>query len=536
MSRTSRDLGIVAVFICLAFVPFMGKAYHIDEPYFLATARHILSDPFHPLAFDFNWYGRKAPMTVINNTPPLMPYALALALKATGGGEFWMRLLFLPLDLLAAVSLYLLARRFLARPLFPVLIALASPAYLINMNHLCTEKLVAAFGFFGLYGLVRGVEEGDRAWYWASAAMLGAAVMAKYGGVLFLLPAACYCRERGVPGSRIVRYLGLALAPLAAYLLWDFLAKPSIFQSVWNTTSLSAAASYSRWPHRLRSFLAFTGGCAVATAVWPFLMMSRRSAAWAVCGAGLAVVLFLPAFDLRSVRGLDRLAGLLFSCGALAALAVFWEGEARASRGWTFWMSWIAAGALLELFVYWSILARLVIFMTIPMTLLMASILELKLNPARLDRIYPASLLLMLALSLPLAAVDFLYARAQKSLAREITAEYAPRGKKVWFTGHWGLQHYMEEAGAEALDWSRGGWDQVRRGDVVVSPQVNSNVLRPERPVFSNVRRFRPACPIPLRLISGWNGQAGFYSSMNGFLPYSLSVEPLEEFSIIEVL
>jgi 4-amino-4-deoxy-L-arabinose transferase-like glycosyltransferase len=186
-------LAAVAAFTVLILAPFWGKAWHVDEPFFLAIARHILADFRHPLAFDFNWYGRSVPMPEINNTPPLLAYLLAGAWKATGGREWAMRLCFLPLDLLAAFALYLLAARFLRRPLLPVLVLLAAPAYFISMGHLMAEKPAAAFAFAGLYFLVRSLDDPARPKagrdYWFSALLVGAALGSKYAAVFALPPA-----------------------------------------------------------------------------------------------------------------------------------------------------------------------------------------------------------------------------------------------------------------------------------------------------------------------------------------------------------
>src|ERR1700756_2789417 len=138
----------------------------------MAPARHILVDFWHPLAFSFNWYGRSVPMASINNTPPLMLYLLAAGLKLTGGSELGMRLFFLPFPILAAVALYLLADRFLKRPLLPALICAAGPGFLINMGMLYPEVLAAALGYWGLYALVRGVDDERPVWFWSSAALI----------------------------------------------------------------------------------------------------------------------------------------------------------------------------------------------------------------------------------------------------------------------------------------------------------------------------------------------------------------------------
>jgi hypothetical protein len=529
-----RGLAAVFLFACLLLVPFMGKAFHNDEPFFLAVARHALIDPRHPLAFDFTWYGHPAPAAQINTTPPVLLYLEALALRASGGGEFALRLCFLPLDLLAAGALYLLAARFLRRPLLPVLILIASPAYLINMNLLMAEKPALAFGLAGLYALVRGVEEGSTAWYWSSAGLLATAVMSKYVAVALLLPAAAFARHRGAPRGRVALHALLALAPVAALVLYDSLRNPDVLERAWSVTSGSAAAWWSAWPHKLRSFLAFVGGGGVVTAVWP---LRRPQPRWAAAAAAAAVLLFLPALDLGpAVRLVDRCAGMLFAGGAVLSFAALFSRESRLRPGWALWAPWTLAVALVQLGFYWSVAARVILFLLPPLVLALAEAMEADEEPRRLSRRYAASLIGVLALSLALAEVDYRYAAGQKSFAQEISRKYLSAGRRVWFTGYMGLGHYLEQAGGRGLDPLAGGWSLTRPGDVVVVLKINSVRLSPPRPLLSNVTREVLDDPVPLRLMSGWTGEGAFYSNVWGFLPYSLSREPLEEFTTIELL
>jgi hypothetical protein len=74
----------------------------------------------------------------------------------------------------------------------------------------------------------------------------------------------------------------------------------------------------------------------------------------------------------------------------------------------------------------------------------------------------------------------------------------------------------------------------MRPGDVAVLSRVNSNYQPMREKRLADVKEWRVGTPIPLRLISGWTGEGGFYSNVAGFLPYSLSAEPLEEFRVVE--
>jgi 4-amino-4-deoxy-L-arabinose transferase-like glycosyltransferase len=223
-ARSSRrDLMIVAGFICLTFIPFMGKAYHIDEPWFLEVARHILSDPRHPFDFTVSWYGRPATYAQLNSNPPLFYLISSLALKLTGGGEWAMRLVLLPMDIATGLALYLLAARFLQRPLLATLIVIATPAYLINMDHVMAEKSAFFFGLWGLYAFVRGLDDDAPPWFWLSAVLLGSALLSKFSAVVFLGAAAGYGAGKGFL-RRIVSHAVLTLSGVGLYLAYDHAA------------------------------------------------------------------------------------------------------------------------------------------------------------------------------------------------------------------------------------------------------------------------------------------------------------------------
>jgi hypothetical protein len=288
---------------------------------------------------------------------------------------------------------------------------------------------------------------------------------------------------------------------------------------------------YGRWSHKLRAILSFIGGGAPALIVWPLLARVRRGPAWA--SAGAAGLLFLPVFDLAPlVRPVDRVTGFALSFGALYALYRLFAG--RRARRWDLWTPWVVSVLAVQAFLYWSVLERLILFLLSPLVFSAAARLERRMTASTRGRVYAATLGATIVLTGALAAVDARYAGAQRDAAEEIAREYP--GRRLWCAGHWGFQYYMERVGARQLDAARGGWDEVSPGDVVVVPAVNSNILRPSRRFLSNVRKIEVDEPIPLRLISGFTGEGGFYSSATGFLPYSLSRERLESFDVVEIL
>jgi hypothetical protein len=527
-ARRKRELLVVVLFSLASSALFLNKAWNIDEPCFLAMARHALADPLHPTDFDFNWHGSAEPMARVNPNPPLVPLLVAPALAASGGREWLTRLLLLPFDLLAAASLYLLAASFLDEPLLPVLIVLAGPAWWIDMPMVAAEKWVAAFGLAGLALLARAGKSSAR--FWTSAVLLALAMLAKLSGVFWLLPALALARARGARPPRVAAY---ALVVFVPALLVVAAGAGTRAEGVWSHTLGSPYASLGP-AHTARAFLAFVGGCALPACAWPLLGRKARGAALAA-GVVAAAVLFLPKFDMEPVRLVDRLSGAVFAFGALLILRETARPE-KTDEGAALWRAWLLSAAALQLFVYWSVVARYVLFLVPPLTFAAARGLENRLNARARRRVYAASLAVCAVLSLALGWVDYSYAGAQKLVAAAVGQSERKPGARLWYTGHWGLQEYMELQGASGLDRARGGWDEVSAGDRVVLPTANALVIQPPAGLKLGGSAAAIGCVVPLRLISGFDGQAGFYSSASGFLPYSFSREPLDRFAFIEKL
>ncbi len=543
-----RDLAIVVFFTIFSVIPFINNAYHIDETYFLAVARHILIDPWHPLDFPLNWFGSEVQASSINVHPMLLPYILALGLKLTGAIEWRLRLFCLPFDLMAAASLYMLAARFLKRPLLPTLVILSCPAYVLNMQHLMGEKWIGAFGFTGLVALARSWEERSSTWFWGSAALLALAVLSKLTAVFLLVPAVIYALGKKVPPARIAAYVAVVMAPL---FLWaaanqgsSIFRVQSLVEGVFGIRALSPL----NFCHRLRSVLAFCAGSLVFPIIWPFLLDQHRRPALIRAGGALAaaVLLFLPALDSRAVSWADRGLGIFLAGSALVCLRRVCGSKSRGDGN--FWLSWLFSVIAIQLFAYWSVATRFTLFMAPPVVFLGAAQLE---ESKRAPQVFGMAMAIAMALTAGLALVDKRYSSAQREVANLVSRRYAAPGRKIWFTGHWGFQYYMERIGAHGIDWARGDFWNMRSGDVFVSPTVNTNLIRslgtvtpglhalpiePGQPArLAEFSMLRVSEPIPLRLI-GWGGrQAGFYSDVSGFLPFAIGREPLDEFVVAQL-
>jgi hypothetical protein len=149
--------------------------------------------------------------------------------------------------------------------------------------------------------------------------------------------------------------------------------------------------------------------------------------------------------------------------------------------------------------------------------------------------------LAVLTLSLALSKTDADFANGY----RDYVAALPPPAKTRWFTGHWGLQYYLEQTGAQPL--SPANWPLLRAGDEIIVPTYASPQSLPKPPemslpttleFFLMTRSEIPAPPGLRTLTLG--GRGCFYGSMLPgptpvLLPFGISALPLEVLSRFEV-
>ena len=83
-NSVTRDAFLAIVAVTAALVPFLNKAFHIDDSLFLWMAQQVSQHSTDPYGFSVNWYVSAKPMFSIMQNPPLNAYYIALAAKFLG--------------------------------------------------------------------------------------------------------------------------------------------------------------------------------------------------------------------------------------------------------------------------------------------------------------------------------------------------------------------------------------------------------------------------------------------------------------------
>src|SRR5262245_12034388 len=111
-----RATAALAVGTVLALLPFINKAFHIDDPLFLWSARQCQIAPGDFYGVSINWDDTNRPMHSFMQNPPGMSWFLALAAAIVGWSEPAMHLVCLLPAVAAVCGTWRLARRLSSWP------------------------------------------------------------------------------------------------------------------------------------------------------------------------------------------------------------------------------------------------------------------------------------------------------------------------------------------------------------------------------------------------------------------------------------
>lgn len=529
-----RVMGLLAAVTAACLLPFVNKAYHIDDPLFVWVARRIVHAPFDFYGFQVNWYGYAQPISEVVKNPPLFAYWLALAGWFGGWREWVMHVAGLVFSVGAVLGSYQVGRVLGARPALAALLTLFTPVFLISATQVMCDVPMLCLWLWGIYFWICGERLGDARRLWLAALLVGLCALTKYFGAALIPLLGVYSVARnGRPTGRLLPLL-LPVTLLLGYqaLTWRQYGV-GLFADA--ARYAVAARAVQRAPLALIRGLIFTGGCLVSLlAVGPLLWRGRGLPAW---GGGVAAVLALAASRAcgpaawRESLGVGRAAFpvmalfLVAGCGVAVLAVAEWRRSPTAES--LLLLLWAAGTFVFGVWVNWSLNGRSLLPLAPSFALLVA-------RRARADaeRVPPlrwaAALLIAAAVAFVPARADERHAHCTRAAAGRILDRFSGSGGTVWFQGHWGFQYYMEEGGAKALDNKRLA---LRPGDVVVVPQNNAvdyllqDVWFGEADTFYIQAMRRVAC-------TDYNVGAGFYYDRIGPLPFGVGFIVPERYDV----
>ena len=291
-----RPQVMVALITLVCLVPFLNKAYHMDDTLFLWAARHIREHAANFYGFNANWYGYAMPMHQIMQNPPGGAYFVAGAAALGGWRELWLHSVFLLPAIAAALGTFRLARRLSSRPAVGALCAVLTPAFMVSATNLMADVLMLACYTWAIAFWVEGLEDRHTGRLIISSLLIAAAALTKYFGLslLPLLGAYAWFYHRKQAGMA----MAWLLLPLAVLWLYETYSSRLYGQGlIFGALDYSAmVAVMNAAPlQRLGTGLSFLGGGLIGTILFiPWLWPRRR---W-ILGAGIYLLLALAAVTL----------------------------------------------------------------------------------------------------------------------------------------------------------------------------------------------------------------------------------------------
>jgi len=436
-------LAIPAILLALLLVlPFLNKAFAVDDPVFLLESTQVMRDFWHPLHFDLCWDNppvcAAAPLVVPHVT--LMAYFL---LPATWfGSPEWlvhlMQLAALCLGLAATVSIALRLRCNELEASLSGLMVAAFPPTLAYTNGATPDILAMSLGAAGIDRLLLWRQVRTRSSGVAAAVLLGLAPLAR-PHLLLLVPIAAIAIASGTKGQRVrpARVLSLVAISATIFLLGVRMAGSDGANVAIIQPRLIAAA---RIVFNLCSYFWYLVIPFPLGLAW--MMASRRGAALLLA----AVAIFAALTRLGDVNGQVALIVVCACSAAFVLLATV--HKAVRERSWN----------LMLLIAWTAIPLAAVSYIHLPPKYLLGgapAIAILIILFLRKSRFATAFLCVLLAGCLTLSwltlRADTEFAGKARLAAEDLVRPETAAGHAVWFTGEWGIYWYAQRAGARVL-------------------------------------------------------------------------------------
>lgn len=538
---TTASLFLLTAVTLVCLVPFIGKAFHIDDPLFIWCAQQVQHHPCNFFGFEVNWEGRVAPMATITQNPPLAAYYLALIGSLLGWSEVALHAGFLLPALAVVLGTYYLARTFCSHPVWTALVVGASPVFILSSTNVMCDTSMLAFWVWALFFWIEGLKREKRTMLCLAALFIAAASLTKYFGLSLVPLLMIYSAlERRKIGLWLVCLL-LSLLPLAFYqwLTYRLYGHGLLVNAVAYATGLRVGGGL---PSKLLSGFAFVGGCIV-------VLLTAAPNLWGIRRllAALPVVLLIGGLIVRwqkvgvfsvmeagAVKWLSVAQMSVYVVGGASLLILTGADVLKHRTPASILLAlWITGTLLFTCAMNWTVSGRNILPMLPAVSLLVVRRLEARGTFVAESgmRCLLVSLAISLALALLVAAADFRLANASRVAASFLTRKLATTASATRFEGHWGFQYYMEQHGAVALDRLN---PQLSPNEAVVIPLGNSYLF----PLPTDRVELWFRCELNaskwLTTMNRFCG-AGFYSDGWGPLPFVFCTVPPEQYLVYRV-
>ena len=526
---SKRDPAWATLAPALLLLPFLGKAFHIDDDLFLQYARPLTlgGDPY-----DITFIHGGAPWPLFHQPNPLGWLIVLAALRRVfGESEVAMHLATFAFAPLGLHGLALLARRLGVSATNACAFLAGASAFLCMGSTIMPDVPFAACTVAALARLVRGVDEGRTRDLILAGVLAVAAFLLRYTGALTIGLLLAYPVLAG--RWRLRAFVPFAVGAGLA-LAWDTAGRLVHGESHF-LHSVSAHASGGDWSHR--------GHMALAEVIH--------------LGAQAPLLLPLAAALFARVRGIALAAAALAGAIAWAKLAagphafwpaiVFaWPGLIVLLRAAQILIAWLvallrrradgpsplvvflAAWALPTTFAtvgYWHVAAK---YMLLPLPAVILLLLDWLPREGRWPRMARlASAILTVTVGMMVAVSDHRFAGVYRDYyERDWRRDAPPAGGTAYVAGEWGLHYYGERLGLQTYaNQGLGPNDRLIFTEEVPGAPGDLDTFSVE------LSRRELTYPGPFAILNRAR-DAGFYSNAWGTWPFVWSLDVRDRLTV----
>jgi len=525
-SSVPRLSAPAAILACALFLPFLNKAFLVDDPYFLLQAEQVRHEFLHPLNFNICWFVTWdcAPAYKLAPGAALMGYFLAPVIRVAAL-EPVVHLLQLVVLLAAVAATVSLALRWGVRPAearVAGLLLVTFPPVLALTDTAMPDTLAMSLGVIGLERFSAWMENRKAAIGAAAALALGLAPFARLHAIGFIALGAVAAILPFCGGRRPLNWTSV-LPLLAAGAMFLALSYFTREQSSIGPLPPEARLGLANIPRNARALFSYYVIAFPVAALW--LISERRRSGWIALYAGAA---FVVCVELAKMRMALAATWMLAALGGLYVALELWRGARARTPNLLLAGLWLLMPC--AVLPYFQLPPKYLIASAPAAAILGATCFTQESSRFR-RLVLTASIVIFAIASVLILRADARFADMPRSASQELIAPYVIKGEKVWFIGEWGLYWYAQQAGARVVIT---GTSMPQPGDLLVTGEIDGG---------SAVLQLFPRKTLIADRIFAWTGgrtmsfadKAGLYSNIWGPLPWSWGSGEVDRFQLWRV-
>lgn len=542
----SRARMAAAFFLPIVLLlPFINRAYNIDEPMFIWVAQQIVEEPLDFFGGHVNRSSGPERMYEYNQNPPGFSYYLALFGAIGGWGEPVLHVASLLAAGLCSLGTFLLAARLCPRPFFATALMVLTPGFFVSATSVMTDVGMTACYVWAAYAWLRWMETGKRSPLAAAVALIAIGALLKYYAITLVpLLAAYTLLKRRKPGLWIAALAVPVVVLVLFFMLSWNLYGVNLLQVAAEVAQDGSVRSGDTGLYREIVTMLFIGGCFAPMALCaPLMLRPIGLAAWlATVAAGMlirnddySVVQLMLGLSDRFDASTRIQVGLMLAAGGILILLPMRNLAKRPCAEGVLLALWIYGAVIFTVLVNHLINARTLLPLAPALAIVIARALpEVTSSTQRVARLAP--LAAGAVLSLWVAWGDYAVAESGRQAARAFSARAAQDRVQLHYSGLWGFQYYIELAGATAFTASGTSLGEelkihMQNGDLLAVSSDGREKWRRPPESFAEVEF--SSTPNPARVATYHPAdQAGFYSHLSGILPYKFGPRSREEYGL----